>query len=166
MKKKKEKAKEKEKVTVLHCAKFPLKEQTAEWDRQKKEFTITSTDHSTIIELYHRGKVNTRYLVSRNFNRGMLPIYNRMKSVIDKSNAPVRKHSRPTFFKIDSSLRKKDVEYKFKTALNIDIDKAYAVCLFNNKFIDKKTLTYLCRLRPKMKRMKAVGMMATRKSVV
>lgn len=58
----------------------------------------------------------------------------------------------------------KGKEFYSDIAFNIDIKQAYANILFNKKYISKKTFLYLSRL-PKMDRLAAVGMLASRKDV-
>lgn len=85
--------------------------------------------------------------------------FSKLKSDIKGKDKPVVDKEQLRYFNHDFRN-----DFTTNKVINIDIKSAYAYALYNNGIISETTMLYLCKI-PKLDRLAAVGMLASRKDV-
>jgi hypothetical protein len=102
--------------------------------------------------------INIQFLHSMRSNR-CFAAYAKIKSNVSKHEIPkVKKHELEYFMHDFTD------DYFSENAINIDIKSAYPSVLFNDGYITQETFDYLSKI-PKLDRLAAIGMLASKKYV-
>ena len=148
--------KEKTKTIKIFYSGNALNERLNRLKNEKCTFTISFTGYTAIIKI---GRFNEYYV--KESVKNSFEIAQKIKSAIINSKIYVDEvHSdKIKYF----SLNKLKAQ-KIKKVYNVDINAAYPTALLNLGFISKELFDELQAL-PKMKKLKAIGMLATKKTV-
>lgn len=133
---------------VIRMKKMDLRPFISSLRNDNIKFRIRSTGYSNIVSYDINGFPVKRVLSDRT-NFLLLGAFAKVKSAVQKSNKKVPYYTYPTFYSVGQDVKLHGNKSSFSSApmfkkvLNIDIKSAYPTCLFNNGFLDKKTLRYL-----------------------